>query len=452
MGYNDEMMKKLPPQSIEAEQAILSAILIDSGDHSNSNTLSEVIESLSPHHFYTESHRKIFASIIELFNKHEPTDMIALLNKLEEKNELEAIGGAVYLGSLIKVPMAVNIKHYSEIIKKKAILRKLIKSSNSIITKCYQEQGDLSEIIDFSEKSIFEVANDKASSQFYSIYEVMLENFNSFEEKTKPGVPSGFIDLDNITLGFQPSDFIILAARPGCGKTSLALNFARNAAIDHKKHVVFFSLEMSKQQLGNRLLSSESKIPYSKLVKKSFSQEEFKLMLDKGNNLSNSSITIDETPNISIIEMRAKLRRITLRKPVDMVIIDYLQLMKMNNNAERHDLAVGEVSSALKAIAKEMNIPVIALSQLNRKVEERVDKRPKLSDLRDSGNLEQDADLVMFIYRDELYSKFDTSNGIAELLIRKHRNGPTGEIKLRFQAVWTRFKDYFDYNNKMRKK
>ncbi|CAN2042044.1 Replicative DNA helicase [Candidatus Magnetomoraceae bacterium gMMP-15] len=393
----DPMLQKLPPQSIEAEQSILSAILIDSRDNSSGNALTEVMEILSPQHFYREAHRKIFAAILELFGKNEPTDIISLLNKLREKDSLESVGGASYLSRLMdSVPMAVNIVHYAKIIRKKAILRRLIENSSSIITKCYQDQGDLDEVMDFAENAIFEISQDKIKPSFYSLNQIMTDTFETLEERGNnqtlvTGVPSGFTELDKLTSGFQASDLIILAARPSCGKTSLALNFARNAAVKSNIPVAFFSLEMSKEQLAMRMLCTEARVDFSRIRRGIWSKAQYKELIAAANLLSDAPIFIDDSPSISAIELRAKARRLAMENDLGLIIVDYLQLMKTREGAERRDLAIGEISGSFKALAKELNIPVIALSQLNRKLEERGDKRPLLADLRESGCLAGDS-------------------------------------------------------------
>ncbi|CAN2041055.1 Replicative DNA helicase [Candidatus Magnetomoraceae bacterium gMMP-15] len=443
------MITTLPPQSIEAEQSILSAILIDSRDHSNSNALTEVMEILSPHHFYREAHRKIFTAILELFRKNEPTDIIMLINKLREQDTLKAVGGASYLSRLTNsIPMAVNIVHHAEIIRKKSILRRLIEKASTIISRCYQDQGDLDEVMDFTENAIFEISQDKIKPSFFKLNTILTDTFQTLEERENnqalvTGVPSGFAKLDELTSGFQASDLIVLAARPSMGKTALALNFARNAAVESNIPVAFFSLEMSKEQLGTRMLCTEAQIDMSKVRSGHLNKSEFKKLTVAAGIFAEAPIFIDDSPAVSAIELRSKSRRLAMEHDLGLIIIDYLQLMKTREGAERRDLAIGEISGALKILAKELNIPVIALSQLNRKLEERADKRPLLADLRDSGSIEQDSDLVMFIYRDEVYDKHESNpnKGTAEILLRKQRNGPTGDIKLAFQAAYTRFKN-----------
>jgi len=431
----------LPPQSIEAEQSIISAILLDN------ETLFEVLDILRPEDFYKSAHQKIFAAISELFTKNEPCDLVTLAEILKNRGELEQVGGATYLASLVDtVPVAVNAAHYARIIYNKACLRRLIEKANAIVKKCYEGQEDVDEVIDFAESSIFEISEHKINPAFFAISDIIDKNIATIEERQVnkalvTGVPTGYSRLDTMTSGFQPSDLIILAARPSMGKTSLALNIARNTAVDANIAVALFSLEMSKEQLSMRMLCSEARIDSSRLRSGFFNLDDWGRLTDAGSILSDAPIFIDDSASISAIEIRAKARRLKMDKNIGLVIIDYLQLMKGRSSAERRDLEISEISRALKGLAKELDIPVLALSQLNRKLEERSDKRPMLSDLRESGALEQDADVVAFIYRDEVYNK-DKNNpnrGKAELILAKQRNGPVGTVHLAFLNTYTRF-------------
>jgi replicative DNA helicase len=433
----------LPPQNIEAEESLLSAILVDN------TALLEVVEILSPQDFYRTAHQKIFAAISDLFNRGEPIDLVTLANGLKEKGQLDGVGGAAYLARLVDaVPMAVNAQHYARIVHDKAVLRRLIEKANAISKRCFQEQGGAEEIIDFAEASIFEVTEKRAREAFYPLSKLIDGNIDFLEEKQKnkslvTGVPTGFTHLDNLTSGFQNSDLIILAARPSMGKTALALNIARNAAVDAGVPVAIFSLEMSKEQLSLRLLCSEARIDSSRLRSGFFSMEDWDRLTDAAGVLSAAPVFIDDSPSLSAMEVRAKARRLRMDKNIGLIVIDYLQLMQGRASAERRDLEISEISRSLKALAKEINLPVIALSQLNRMLEQRTDKRPRLSDLRESGALEQDADVVAFIYRDEVYNKEETNphKGTAEVILAKQRNGPTGEILLTFLSAYTRFEN-----------
>ena len=439
----DPSLYKIPPQSIEAEESLLSGILIDN------NTLLDVVDIISPEDFYRSAHQKIFSGIVELFSKNEPVDLVTLTNALKERGNLEEIGGAIYLATLVDtVPLAVNAKHYAKIVHDKATLRRLIEKANDIAKECFEDRGNVDEIIDFAESSIFEISKNKHKQAFYPISEIIDGNIETLEERQGnkalvTGIPTGFTRLDNLISGLQKSELIILAARPSMGKTALALNIARNAAVDANVPVAIFSLEMSKEQLSMRLLCSEARIDSSRLRGGFFSMEDWRKLTDAAGVLSDTSIFIDDTPDISGMEIRAKARRLKMEKDIGLVIIDYLQLMKGRMSAERRDLEISEISRSLKALAKELGVPVMALSQLNRMLEQRNDKQPRLSDLRESGALEQDADVVAFIYRDEIYNSDENNpkKGTADILIRKNRNGPIGEATLTFLDSYTRFEN-----------
>ena len=343
------------------------------------------------------------------------------------------------------------IRDSAKIIRDKAALRQLIERANQISTKCFEDSGEVDDVIDFAERAVFEIAGNKNKKSFYALSQIIGQSIDALEERQGnktlvTGVSTGFSRLDNLTSGFQSSDLIILAARPSMGKTALALNIARNAAIDAHTPVAVFSIEMSKEQLSMRLLCAEARIDSSRLRSGFFSREDWVSLTNAAEVLSDAEIYIDDSPDLSAMSIRAKARRLKMDKNIGLVIIDYLQLMKGRASAERRDLEISEISRGLKALAKELDIPVLALSQLNRKLEERHDKRPQLSDLRESGALEQDADVVAFIYRDEVYNKDENNpnKGIAELLLKKQRNGPTGDIKLAFISTYTRFEDLAD--------
>ena len=442
-NQKDPSLYHLPPQSIEAEESLLSAILLDN------NTLLDVVEVLAVADFYRTAHQKIYAAIIELFDKGEPIDLVTLANNLKEKGQLEGVGGASYLARLVDaVPLAVNAQHYAKIIADKASLRRLIEKANAIAKRCYDDRGNVDDVIDFAEASIFEISERKTSQSFYPISRLIIRNIETLEENQGnkslvTGVPMGFGLLDNLTSGLQKSDLIILAARPSMGKTALALNIARNAAVDSQIPVAIFSLEMSKEQLSLRMLCAEARLDSSRLRGGFFSMADWHRLTDAAGILSESPIYIDDSPSLSAMEIRAKARRLKMDKNIGLVIIDYLQLMKARAGAERRDLEISEISRSLKALAKELEIPVLAISQLNRMLEQRNDKRPRLSDLRESGALEQDADVVAFIYRDELYNQDENNplKGIAEIILAKQRNGPTGKVKLTFLDAYTRFEN-----------
>lgn len=442
-AVKDTELLNVPPQHIEAEESLLSAILVDN------TALLEVVETLTPSDFYRTAHQKIFAAMSDLFERGEPVDVVTLNNSLKEKGQLEVVGGPAYLARLLDaVPLAVNAQHYARIVHDKAVLRRLIEKANAITKRCFQEQGGADDIIDFAEASIFEVTEKKARQAFYPLSKLIDSNIDFLEEKQKnkslvTGVPTGFSHIDNLTSGLQNSDLIILAARPSMGKTALALNIARNAAVDAGVPVAIFSLEMSKEQLSLRLLCAEARIDSSRLRSGFFSMEDWERLTDAAGVLSAAPIFIDDSPSLSAMEVRAKARRLKMDKNIGLIIIDYLQLMQARGSAERRDLEISEISRSLKALAKEINLPVIALSQLNRMLEQRNDRRPRLSDLRESGALEQDADVVAFIYRDEVYNKEENNphKGTAEIILAKQRNGPIGEVRLTFLSVYTRFEN-----------
>ncbi len=440
----DPSLHHVPPQNLEAEEAVLSAILIDN------NALLETLEILLPEHFYRSSHQKIFAAIVELFSRNEPVDLVTLTNILRERKQLEEVGGATYIAGLVDtVPLAANAQYYAKIVHDKACLRRLIEKTNIIARRCFEDRGDIDNVIDFAESSIFEVSEDKIKPAFFPLGKIIERNIDVLEERQGnktlvTGVATGFTKLDELTAGFQKSDLVILAGRPGMGKTAFALNIAKNAAVDANVPTAIFSLEMSKEQLSLRMLSSEARIDSSRLRKGFITQNDWMKITDAAGVLSQAPVFIDDSPDITALEIRAKSRRLKLEKDIGLIIIDYIQLMKSRGFAERRDLEISEISRSLKALAKELDLPVVALSQLNRKLEERSDKRPQLADLRESGALEQDADVVAFIYRDELYNKDENNpkKGQAEILLAKQRNGPTGFAILTFLDAYTRFENY----------
>ena len=442
MSNKDPWLQKVPPQNIEVEQSILSAILIEN------NTLPEVLEVVSEKDFYRESHRKIFAAMVDLFERNEPADLITITNILKEQGRLESVGGASYLAELVDtVPMATNAAHYAKIVREKATLRQLIERAASITTRCFEDRGDVEEVLDFAERSIFEISENKVRPAFHSLADILNDTYKAVEDAVGnkilvTGVPTGYHMLDEKTSGLQPSDLIVIAGRPSMGKTALALNIAQNASTQTGITVGIFSLEMSKEQLSLRMLSSEARIDSSRMRGGFLSESDLARINRAAGTLYDLPIYIDDSPAISALEIRAKARRMKMEKGLGLVIVDYLQLMRGRASAERRDLEISEISRSLKALAKEINIPVVALSQLNRKVEERSNKRPVLSDLRESGAIEQDADVIIFIYRDEVYNKKEgEADRTSEIDVAKQRNGPTGTVKLTFLDYCTRFED-----------
>ena len=444
MSDKDPWLQKVPPQNIEAEQSILSAILIDN------NTLPEVLETLSEKDFYREVHQKIFAAMVDLFERSEPADLITMTNILKEQGQLESVGGATYLSELVDtIPMATNAAHYAKIIHEKATLRRLIERAASITSRCFEDRGDMEDILDFAERSIFDISEDKVRPAFHSLADILTDTYKAVEQAYEnkilvTGVPTGYRELDQLTSGFQPGDLVIIAGRPSMGKTALALNITQSATAATGIPSAIFSLEMSKEQLSLRLLSSEARVDSSKMRGGFLKESDLARINRAAGTLYDLPIYIDDSAAISALEVRAKARRMKMEKGLGFIIVDYLQLMRGRASAERRDLEISEISGSLKALAKELHIPVVALSQLNRKVEDRSNRRPVLSDLRESGAIEQDADVIIFIYRDEVYNtEPDNPNrGIAEVHVAKQRNGPIGTLKLTFLEHCTRFEDH----------
>jgi len=436
-------LRKIPPQQIEAEQSLLGGIMVDSLG------LPSALEVLKGDEFYKESHRIIFTVIQDLFERNEPVDILTVTNLLEERKQLESVGGASYVAALTDaMPTSSNVAAYAKIINEKAVMRRLIQSANEIISFAYGGGKNSEEVLDSAEAAIFRIAERKIRNSYFPLKEVIKKNIETIERyqeyrETVTGVPSGYKDLDKLTAGFQKSDLIIIAARPSMGKTALGLCIARNAAMKSGIPVGFFSLEMSKEQLAMRLLCSEAMVDSHKIRSGFLSRQECGKLLQAAGLFMDVPIYIDDTPGISPLELRAKARRIMADQGLGLVVVDYLQLMRGRETAERREQEISEISRSLKGLAKELDIPVIAIAQLNRKVEERTDKRPLLSDLRESGAIEQDADVIAFIYRDEIYAKHACKEpGVAEIIIGKQRNGPSGEtVKLAYISTYTRFEN-----------
>ena len=426
-------LMKTPPHNLESEQCVIGSIIVEE------QTLVPVAEILDREDFYIDAHKVIYDSMIELGNERKPIDMITLTNRLKEKGYLDQVGGVTYLTSITNmIPTTSNVKVYAEIVKKNSTLRKLIKASNDIISMGYEASDSLDDILNVAEKKIFDISQDRMSQDFKSISEVLTSVTAMIEEVYSKGsditgLDTGFIDLNKKLGGFHKSDLILIAARPGMGKTAFALNLVANAAIRSKSSVAVFSLEMSKEQLVQRLLSSQSNVALNNISKGKIADDEWKKLTDAMTVLSSSDIFIDDTPGIKVSEIRSKCRKLKMEKGLDMIMIDYLQLMEADGRADNRQQEVSKISRSLKILAKEMNCPVIALSQLSRNTESGKDHMPKLSDLRDSGAIEQDADIVMFIYRDEYYTKMETKKkDLAEIIIAKNRHGEISNIEL----VW----------------
>ncbi len=438
---------RIPPQNIEAEQAVLGSILL------KADTFGSVLEILKPHDFYKDSHKLIFEILIDLFERNDPQDVLTVSNLLRDKNKLESAGGSTYLATLTSiVPVTANISSYAEIIREKSILRRLIEVNTTIAARCYEEQNDIDTLVDEAEQAIFDIAGQKEGQQFTSVKSIVPDAFSRVEQLYKrkeliTGVPTGYYEIDRMTAGLQPSDLIIIAARPSMGKTSLAMNIAQHASLIEKTGVAVFSLEMSKEQLVMRLLSSAGRIDSQRIRTGKLLNDDWPKLTRAVGMLSEAPIYIDDTPAISVLEMRAKVRRLAAQHDIGLIIVDYLQLMQGRGRIENRTQEISEISRSLKALAKEHNVPVIALSQLNRGLESRTDKRPMMSDLRESGAIEQDADLICFIYRDEIYNKSEDNPdiGIAEVIIGKQRNGPTGLTRLTFIKEFTMFENMSNY-------
>jgi len=439
MNRDHPFPSKLPPQNLEAEQAVLGAILLDN------EVLHQVIGVLDASDFYREAHRKIFAGIIELYNKNDPSDLITLTDMLTQKKHLEEVGGPSYLSGLVdNIPTAAHAHHYAKIVRERSVLRKTIHAATEIINKGYENGEDVDDLLDFAENSIFSISEYQVKPSFYPLRDIIKSSFVTIEklyEKKEliTGVPSGFADLDHLTSGFQDSDLIIIAGRPSMGKTSFALNIAQYAAIEKNVPVAVFSLEMSKEQVAIRMLCSAARIDAHKLRGGFLSESDWPKLTRAAGALSEAPVFVDDTAGINVLEMRAKARRLRKDQKLGLIIVDYLQLMREKTHTDSREQEISAISRSLKGLAKELSIPVIALSQLNRRVEERQNKRPQLADLRESGAIEQDADVIIFIYRDEVYKDDSPEKGVAEINIGKQRNGPIGTPKLAFIDKYTRF-------------
>lgn len=443
------MQDRVPPQNIEAEQSVLGAMLIEK------EAIPKVMEILRDTDFYREAHRVIFNAMLELYNKNEAVDMITVTEILKRDNKLEDVGGIAYVTSLANaVPTAANVTYHASIIEEKSILRQLVSVSTQIASMGYEANDDVKNIIDSAESKILEISNRKKTADFTPINEIVLDSFKSIEalmgnKSGLTGLPTGFEDLDNLTSGLHGSDFIILAARPSMGKTAFALNVVQNVAIRAAKKVggapktvAFFSLEMSKEQLVQRMLCAEANIDSQRLRIGELRDEDWAMLINTADTLSSANIYIDDTAGITAMDMRSRARRLKAEHGLDLIVVDYLQLMqgsgKKNNSGDRQQ-EVSEISRSLKALARELDVPLIALSQLSRSVEARQVKRPMLSDLRESGSLEQDADIVAFLYREDYYNPETENKNITELIIAKHRNGPVDTVNLFFHKQYTKF-------------
>jgi replicative DNA helicase len=448
-------LQKLPPQNIDAEQMVLGAILIEN------DSIYNVTALLSPDDFYKDVHRRIFSVMLEMFERKEAIDLVTLTDSLRGKVALETVGGASYLAQLVSlVPTAANIKYHAKIVREKAVLRRLIHASTDIITQCYDDSrtvDSIDELLNTAERSIFDIAQKQIGESFSPMKNIVGHSFKMVEDLYErkemiTGIPTGFVDLDHLTSGLQPSDLIIVAGRPSMGKTAFCLNVASYAAIDKGKVVALFSLEMSKEALGLRLLGSEARVDAHRLRTGHLTERDWTPLANAAGRLAEAPIYIDDSAAITVLEMQAKTRRLKAEHGLDLLIVDYLQLMRGRGNESSREQEISNISRSLKMLAKDLKVPVIALSQLNRAVETRPgkEKRPMLADLRESGAIEQDADVILFIYRDEVYNKCECPQdgeclcgrrGVAEVIVGKQRNGPIGKVDLTYINRFTRFEN-----------
>lgn len=430
---------RVPPQSLEAEESVLGSILLDN------QAINICLEKIRAEDFYKAGHQTIFEAMTILSDKREPIDIVTLGQQLRSMGQLENIGGAQVLSYLVSsVPNAANVGYYARMIKEMSIRRRLIHESNDIIRSAFELEGDLEEFLDGTEQRILGVSDFRVNSSFHRVSDVVQDSIRLVEklyDQKEPvtGIPSGLVKLDKLTAGFQPADLIIVAARPSMGKTALVLGWSQYVGIYARKPVAFFSLEMSKEQLVLRMLCSESRINNSNVRTGDLSERDFARIVDGASRISETEIFIDDTPALTITELRAKSRRLHRDNKLGLIIVDYLQLLRSPAYSHSREQEISDISRSLKALAKELSVPVVALSQLNRSVESRNDKRPMMSDLRESGAIEQDADLIMFIYRDEVYNKESPDKGVAEIIISKQRTGPTGAVRVAFSGEYTRF-------------
>ena len=446
----ENQTRRLPPQNLEAEMSVLGGVLLEN------EALNRALEYLTTPDFYRESHRKIFNALILLSEKGEPADLVTLTAVLKDRGELEDVGGSSYLATLVDyVPTAANISYYCKLVKEKSVARKLIEASTDIVTRGY-EGGDMEEILDQAEKAIFEISENRIRPSYYPVRDILKDTFKSIEllyerKELVTGVPTGYTDLDKMTAGLQPSDLIIVAGRPSMGKTAFALNVVEYATThaDNSVPAVIFSLEMSKEQLVQRMLCSLAKVDAGRLRTGHLGESDWPKLTMAAGQLNDTQVFIDDTPAISVLELRSKARRLKAEHGLGLIIVDYLQLMR-GSNPESRQQEISEISRSLKALAKELELPVVALSQLNRSLESRTDKRPMMADLRESGAIEQDADVIMFVYREAVYCEECKSrektcekghDKDAEIIIGKQRNGPIGTVHLTFRGEFTRFEN-----------
>ena len=435
----EALIKRTMPNSLEAEQSVIGSMIVDK------DAILTASEILHKDDFYHQQYGVLFEAIVELYNDRQPVDLVTLQNKLKEKDVPAEVASLEYIGDLVAaVPLTVNVEAYANIVKDKALLRQIIRVNQELENECYAGKEDVGSILEKTEKVVFDLVQNRGVSDYVPIKEVVMNAINKIEQASRQkgsvtGIPTGFLDLDYQTAGLQPSDLVLIAARPSMGKTAFVLNIAQYIAFHENLCAAIFSLEMSKEQLVNRLFSLESRVDAQKLRTGNLQESEWEKLIEGAGIIGNSKLIIDDTPGISISELRSKCRKYKLEHDLKIVIIDYLQLMTGSGRSESRQQEISEISRSLKALARELNVPVVALSQLSRAVEQRPDHRPMLSDLRESGAIERDADVVMFIYRDDYYNKDTELKNISEIIVAKQRNGPIGTIQLAWLPEYTKF-------------
>jgi len=441
MDNLDLSLAKMPPQNLEAEMAVLGSMLIEE------TAISYAMEILDGFSFYNDSHRRIFESMVKLYSENKAVDIVTLIEELKKTGDLDKVGGPAYITNLTTVvPTAANVTHYAAIVKEKSILRNLISAATNIISESYESHGEVAKILDKAERIIFDISSKKVESSFVPLKEIIKDSIETIDQLYQKkahvtGIPTGFSDFDSITAGLHPSDLIVFAGRPSMGKSALVSSIAEHVGVAEKIPLVIFSLEMSKEQFVQRMLCSHARVNAHNVRTGFLSQTDWPKLTNAAGKLSDAPIYIDDTAGLSVLELRAKARRLKSQRNIQLIIVDYLQLMQGMPGSENRQQEISEISRSLKALARELSVPVIAVSQLSRAVESRQDRRPQLSDLRESGAIEQDADLVGLLLREEYYNPTEENRGIAEVIIAKQRNGPVGSIKLVF------IKDYVKFDN-----
>lgn len=437
----ESTLQRLPPQNVEAEMAVLGSMLLEE------DAIAVAIEIMNEGHFYKGAHKKIFSAIVALFDSSKAADLVTLVDELKKRGQLEEVGGPAYLAGLTNiVPTAANIRHYAKIVKEKALLRNLINVATQIVTDGYESEQDADQLIDKAERLVFEITSSKIETPLVTLKDIIKDSIevidNLYQRKANvTGLPTGFFELDTMTAGLQASDLIVVAGRPSMGKSAFVSSIAEYLGVAEKIPIAIFSLEMSKEQLVQRMLCSHARVDAHRVRTGFLAQQDWPRLTAAAGKLSEATIYIDDSPSISILELRAKARRLKAQHDIKMVVVDYLQLMQGPAGAENRQQEISEISQSLKALARELRVPLIAVSQLSRAVEGRSDHRPQLSDLRESGAIEQDADVVILLLREEYYAPTEENKGIAEAIIAKQRNGPVGSIRLAFVKEYARFEN-----------